>query len=64
MTSPNISARIGRTICGSSTVPSFESLTNDTFLEDSSLTTAQKKRKLEEIYSSGRWKDACGYEVK
>ena len=40
----------------SNTMPSLAStVTNDTFLQESGLTNEQKKRKLEEIYSNGRF---------
>ena len=61
--SPNNSTIIGGTVCGSSTLPSLESITNNTYLEETFLTIAQENRKLEEIYSSNIWKEECEYEV-
>ena len=59
-------SRVGRMVDGSqSTMPTLanSSLTNDTFIEESGLNNDQKKRKMEDIYSSGRWKEVDEYEV-
>ena len=46
------------------TMPSLAStVTNDTFLQESGLTNEQKKRKLEEIYSNGRFQEEDEYEI-
>ena len=58
--------RVGRMVDGSqSTMPTLanSSLTNDTFIDESGLNNDQKKRKMEDIYSSGRWKEVDEYEV-
>ena len=43
MTSPNNNTPIGGTICGSPSAPYLELLENDNYLEERSLTIAQKK---------------------
>ena len=48
----------------SNTMPSLAStVTNDTFLQESGLTDEAKKRKLEEIYSNGRFQEEDENEI-
>ena len=57
---------MGRMVDGSqSTMPTLanSSLTNDTFIDETGLNNEQKKRKMEDIYSSSRWKEVDEYEV-
>ena len=58
--------RVGRMVDRSQrTMPTLasSSLTNNTFIDESGLNNDQKKRKMEDIYSGGRWKEVDEYEV-
>ena len=62
----NESNRVGVVVDGSqASMPTLanSALTYDTQIEDSVLSDNQKKRKMENIYSSGRWKEVDEYEV-
>ena len=58
----NISHTV-RTIDGNSCSTTVDSLTNDTFVEESSLSTTDKKRKIEDIYMSRKQLEESEYEV-
>ena len=54
---------MNRTIDGHSSSTTIDLLTNDTFIEESLLSTTDKKRKIKDTYTSHKWLEENEYEV-